>query len=828
MKRFLSVVLAVVVIFTNNQISGISVQAEEVQEEKKNIAECKFVEELGKFDTIGILPSQTYTGNEIIPEITIKDGDYVLEEGIDYTVSPYFRADNVNANPTPWYSFEHDYGENCPQIVVYGKGRYNGLHQMVFAILSENQKETENHLIYSDKAVLEGYDGVTIDGYVGAETHVTIPYYIDGKPVQEINKNAFAYNPALQSVDISDNVFRIMDGAFYHCGNLQEVKLSNQLWGIGNGAFADCISLKDISLPASMEKIGHDVFTGCLSMEAVYSKSDTVYTVDGVLYDKNAGAFKVDTLYFYPPAKEADIFSIPDGTEEIWSNAFRYVGGINNIIIPSSVKLMFSEKYGSFYGMTSPVNIIYKHDVPSTKPMGILAPNTFYDLPAGSTITVKNQEMKEAAEAAISEECKGNVTVQITKKPSDGFELTKKEFVLSKGEETQLHWSQVPEDTTENIIWKSLDESIAKVDPVFGTITAEGYGKCKITGTDESGHTAEADVFVYDPCTSHSLKIVGWTGADKISGWEGEYPTWAHEVTECTVVLGEEDIYLKAEADGYAGAQEVVYKSENENIATVRASERDQKEAFLDIKKTGTVTITATFDSHNETFTDCVTIHVVEPAEEQPNPENPGWIINPGNPTTPQIPSEQPGQKKNQILQYKKSYKKPYGSRTFNLNVQLKGGNGTLHYSSSNPKTAVVDSKGKVSIKGTGRTFITVTAAETKAYKKKMVKITVDITPKKQAASVKASSGSKMTVKWKGDAKADGYQVQYSTDRRFKKGVTTKRINGSKTVSRTFSKLKKGKTYYVRVCSYKNVKENGKAKKLCGPWSSIKKSKNIW
>ena len=77
-------------------------------------------------------------------------------------------------------------------------------------------------MIYSDKLVLEGYDGVTIDGYVGAETEVTIPTHIDGKLVQEINEYAFAYNPILKKVDISDNVFRIMESAFYHCENLKE------------------------------------------------------------------------------------------------------------------------------------------------------------------------------------------------------------------------------------------------------------------------------------------------------------------------------------------------------------------------------------------------------------------------------------------------------------------------------------------------------------------------------------------------------------------------------------------------------------------------------
>lgn len=215
LKRLIYAGMAAAALFTGIHATGTQAQAGEMQEERKDISECTFENSLGAYGSIAILPSERYTGNEIHPEIIIKDGDYTLIEGTDYDVSPYCLADNVNANATPWHSFEHDYGEDCPQVVVYGNGRYKGLKQMIFAILSENQKETENHLIYSDKAVLAGYDGVTIDGYVGAETEVEIPLYIDGKPVQEINENAFAYNPTLEKVDISDNVFQIMDGAFF-------------------------------------------------------------------------------------------------------------------------------------------------------------------------------------------------------------------------------------------------------------------------------------------------------------------------------------------------------------------------------------------------------------------------------------------------------------------------------------------------------------------------------------------------------------------------------------------------------------------------------------
>ena len=57
----------------------------------------------------------------------------------------------------------------------------------------------------------------------------------------------------------------------------------------------------------------------------------------------------------------------------------------------------------------------------------------------------------------------------------------------------------------------------------------------------------------------------------------------------------------------------------------------------------------------------------------------------------------------------------------------------------------------------------------------------------------------------KQDTQTTGYQVQYSTDKNFKKGNKTVTVKGAKTNAKTISKLTKGKKYYVRVRTYKTV-----------------------
>ena len=69
-------------------------------------------------------------------------------------------------------------------------------------------------------------------------------------------------------------------------------------------------------------------------------------------------------------------------------------------------------------------------------------------------------------------------------------------------------------------------------------------------------------------------------------------------------------------------------------------------------------------------------------------------------------------------------------------------------------------------------------------------------------------------VSWKKDEKATGYQIVYATNKDMKNAVKIK-VKGS-AKAYTIKKLKKGKTYYVRVCPL--VKKNGKTYygALCG------------
>ena len=186
------------------------------------------------------------------------------------------------------------------------------------------------------------------------------------------------------------------------------------------------------------------------------------------------------------------------------------------------------------------------------------------------------------------------------------------------------------------------------------------------------------------------------------------------------------------------------------------------------------------------------------------------------NSKKPQNPTTANKLKKQKITKVSSTYKKSVG-QSFTLKPKAKG---KITYKTGNKKVATVNSKGKVTVKGTGKATITVTAKATSTYSKCVKKITVYGVPKKPEMKKLTAGKKKFTVQWKKDKKADGYQVQYSTDKKFKKNVKSVNVS-KKNTKATVKKLKKRKTYRVRVRSYKKI--NGK--KYYSGWGKVKSVK---
>lgn len=96
--------------------------------------------------------------------------------------------------------------------------------------------------------------------------------------------------------------------------------------------------------------------------------------------------------------------------------------------------------------------------------------------------------------------------------------------------------------------------------------------------------------------------------------------------------------------------------------------------------------------------------------------------------------------------------------KTYDLEVQLTKGDGTLLYTTTNPEVATVDSKGKVTIQGGGSCEIVITASETAKYKETSKRVTVTVSRGEQTLTVPQT----IYTKYEDDK---GFYLQASVDK---------------------------------------------------------------
>ena len=199
----------------------------------------------------------------------------------------------------------------------------------------------------------------TISMYMGMEGNLAVPAELDGHPVKEIGKAAFAGNCDLLSVVIPEGVEAIGSGAFESCECMESVSLPNGLLSIGTMAFCYCSSLEEITIPETVTTLDTNVVDNCdlitsvripnsvvnysgppvenlnVPTEIIVSPDHPVFeVVDGSLFDKT-----LKKLVAFRVGDRGASYDIPEGTEIIGVDAFQ-CASLQHITIPESVKII--------------------------------------------------------------------------------------------------------------------------------------------------------------------------------------------------------------------------------------------------------------------------------------------------------------------------------------------------------------------------------------------------------------------------------------------------------------------------------------------------------
>lgn len=131
--------------------------------------------------------------------------------------------------------------------------------------------------------------------------------------------------PNQERIEIPQKLYSIWLGEFY-------------VVEIGRGTFDNLVNCRELYLPISINKIEWG-FWNCRRLERIeipHSSWDKLHyiSIDGVLYTSDG-----KTLLVYPNA-HGTVYEIPEGVTKIGKFAFKSCEGIEQLILPSTIKLI--------------------------------------------------------------------------------------------------------------------------------------------------------------------------------------------------------------------------------------------------------------------------------------------------------------------------------------------------------------------------------------------------------------------------------------------------------------------------------------------------------
>ena len=375
--------------------------------------------------------------------------------------------------------------------------------------------------------------------------------------------------------------------------------------------------------------------------------------------------------------------------------------------------------------------------------------------------------------------------VEIPKVAVSGITLNNSTLSLTTGQNFTLQAMLSPSNATnKEVTWESSDAGVAAVSK-DGVVTAKKAGKATIVAkaADESGKYASCVVTV----TEAKKEVTGVT-LNKSSLNLG---VGGSEVLSATV--------LPADATN----KQVTWLSSTPSIATVSQS------GVVTGVKEGTTQISVITAEGSKTAICSVTVSGQTPITPTEPGTQTGGIIDPATGKT--------------------------AATTFSgMEIELDYTSTAYNGSDKEPGVAIQDASGNDLTEDVDYTLdyynnltvgkATVIVSGKGKYAGVIAGVRFTIKPKTVTVkSVKKASSRKLNVVWASHkTQTTGFQVRYATTKKFKSGTyKTVTLTSKSATSKALTKLKAGKTYYVKVRAYKTVD----GKKIYSSWSKVKSAK---
>ena len=372
-------------------------------------------------------------------------------------------------------------------------------------------------ITYNDYAYsVNNSKDITLKEYIGSTSDVIIPSKIDGKDVAKIGEKCFYNNENIQNIVIPDTVTEIGSQVFENCINLKDISMPNSIYSIGASAFAGCnnlskiiipqnlttisektfymcTSLNTINIPSKIKKIDNNAFAGCSSLISITIPDNTSKLGIGIFDNCNKNSLKI----YCTSSSKASKYAQENNTNYILQDAPRKLSIIQR---PNKVNYKEGENFET-NGMI--LQVTYNDGTSRVI-------DNFEVIDGENLRTDKNIITLSYTENKITVKLKCSLNVETAENNVDENqteeEKAKEEpkIVLNKDVGTmdingtlKFIPKITPEEiASKNVIWKSNDENIAKINS-NGVVKGINIGATTITATTEDGKcTTSCEIMV--------------------------------------------------------------------------------------------------------------------------------------------------------------------------------------------------------------------------------------------------------------------------------------------------------------------------------------------
>ena len=478
--------------------------------------------------------------------------------------------------------------------------------------------------------------------------------------------------------------------------------------GIQGYAFSGCTDLSSVYIPASIKTMQSGVFRGCSKLLRIdVDNTSTSYkSIDGVLYTSDM------ELYAYPTGKEGSSYTLETGTKSVWPYAFSGAS-IESIVLPHTVteigqgafngaKLKSVELPDSVTTVGDSVFAACKELVSAKLSQNLesLSYNMFNNCPKLNTVDIGDGTSSIGGNAFYACESLKNISL-----PQNLKTIGSAAFAYCASLETLALPNGM--STIENGVFLHSGIKHLVIPDGVTTIVGYAFGECSrlesltipasVNSIGENAFRECKALVITAPEGSFAYEYAVENGIEVIASETGKKSQNIDCISYYNKKLGCEPFNLGATAK-----TALTYSSCNPSVAAVSS------DGTVTVKGEGTavITVSAKETPYYKGVTKEVTVKVIKQIEQQINAPD--------------------------------SITKLTTDSSFKLNAT--SSEGAISYVSGNNKVVEISANGTVTIRGAGKTVITVKAAETERYKSAVKEVTVTVNKAEQTIKAAADS----------------------------------------------------------------------------------------